>query len=49
MLYIGHFKGYGGETDKVNKEEFKMGPYPLFITSCPEAEVVRRLTAPLTG
>ena len=38
-----------GETDKVRKGEFIMRPRLLFITSCPEAEGIRRLTGALTG
>ena len=38
-----------GAPDKVFKGEFIIGPSPLFITSCPEAEGIRRLTGALTG
>ena len=37
------------ETDNVRKGEFIMGSRPLFITSCPEAEGIRRLTGALRG
>ena len=38
-----------GETEKARKREFIMGSRPLFITSCPEADDIRRLTGALTG